>query len=147
MYQGMNVNNLSEIQERARTAVASSTPPPSPCMSPGDISIDRRFAVAAESESGFDDNTTAVKDAWRIASVSHAAWVFWTREKGDDKKRALLDRWVDAWEKERNLIIQEASAPASTQGSAAVPSEPMLPADIEATVDADEPTQDTPTSP
>ena len=147
MYQGMNVENLSELQERARTAVASSTPPVRPCISPYDVSIDRRFAVAVESEPGFDDDDTRVKDPWRIASVSHAAWVFWTREKGDAKKRALLDRWVNAWEKERNLIIQETSTLASTQGSAAVPSDSILPADIEATVDADEPTQDTPTSP
>ena len=155
MYQGMNVGNLPEIQERARAAVASSTPPVPPCISPSDISIDRRFAVAAEREPGFKVGRTQVaaerepgfevKDAWRIASVSHAAWVFWTREKGDDKKRELLDRWVDAWKQKRNTIVQKASAPAPTQGAPALTSSPTLPHDdADTTVNAGAPAQGTP---
>ena len=133
MYQGMNVDNLSELRDRARAAVASATPLPRPCIGSDNVRIDRRFVVSAKSEPGFDNSRSPVKDAWRVASVSHAAWTFWTREKGDAKENELLDKWVDTWKKKRDSIIRDADA--SAQGAPAPPSGPTLPA-VETATDA-----------
>jgi hypothetical protein len=117
MYQGMNVENLPELRERAREAVASTPPPVRPCIGSNNVTIDKRFVIVAEREPGFDTGEIAaeesiipVKDVWRIASVSHTAWIFWTRKNGTYKENKLLDKWVDAWKKERNDIVRDISA-------------------------------------